>query len=257
MRREEAVRCGLRPDARAAGKKEARSAELAFKNEPRCTKNADQLLSSKTLKRVGLSARPVISRRAGSTTDSRVAGKTPVVAETVFATPLRPSRERREKFISRSAAAQSGRKSAARQANDEYPLDLTPHPRLIPGLSDRSDPKSGSPLDEGGSRRSPGPSADRYAPSQEFHAHFRGVIALLRHPTAVTGRSDGRETRAIISYDAHQSDARSTEPRDVSGARTLLFAGTRFALHFFAFHDARGSFRDLGCGAGDVGPRVR
>ena len=160
-------------------------------------------------------------------------------------------------FISRSAAAQSGRKSAARQANDEYPLDLTPHPRLIPGLSDRSDPKSGSPLDEGGSRRSPGPSADRYAPSQEFHAHFRGVIALLRHPTAVTGRSDGRETRAIISYDAHQSDARSTEPRDVSGARTLLFAGTRFALHFFAFHDARGSFRDLGRGAGDVGPRVR
>ena len=158
---------------------------------------------------------------------------------------------------SRSAAAQSGRKSAARQANDEYPLDLTPHPRLIPGLSDRSDPKSGSPLDEGGSRRSPGPSADRYAPSQEFHAHFRGVIALLRHPTAVTGRSDGRETRAIISYDAHQSDARSTEPRDVSGARTLLFAGTRFALHFFAFHDARGSFRDLGRGAGDVGPRVR
>jgi len=172
-------------------------------------------------------------------------------------TPLRPSRERRQKFISRSAAAQSGRKSAARQANDEYPLDLTPHPRLIPGLSDRSDPKSGSPLDEGGSRRSPGPSADRYAPSQEFHAHFRGVIALLRHPTAVTGRSDGRETRAIISYDAHQSDARSTEPRDVSGARTLLFAGTRFALHFFAFHDARGSFRDLGRGAGDVGPRVR
>ena len=80
MRRVEAVRCGLRPDARAAGKKEARSAELAFKNEPRCTKNADQLLSSKTLKRVGLSARPVISRRAGSTTDSRVAA-----GETSFA----------------------------------------------------------------------------------------------------------------------------------------------------------------------------
>ena len=197
-----------------------------------------------------------ISRRAGSTTtDSRVAA-----GETSFAHAGRRFGLREKGanlFISRSAAAQSGRKSAARQANDEYPLDLTPHPRLIPGLSDRSDPKSGSPLDEGGSRRSPGPSADRYAPSQEFHAHFRGVIALLRHPTAVTGRSDGRETRAIISYDAHQSDARSTEPRDVSGARTLLFAGTRFALHFFAFHDARGSFRDLGRGAGDVGPRVR
>lgn len=217
----EAVRCGLRPDARAAGKKEARSAELAFKNEPRCTKNADGRRNVIRPRRFGL-------REKGANL-----------------------------FISRSAAAQSGRKSAARQANDEYPLDLTPHPRLIPGLSDRSDPKSGSPLDEGGSRRSPGPSADRYAPSQEFHAHFRGVIALLRHPTAVTGRSDGRETRAIISYDAHQSDARSTEPRDVSGARTLLFAGTRFALHFFAFHDARGSFRDLGRGAGDVGPRVR
>ena len=204
-------------------------------------------------------ARRVRRKRGAQSSLSKMSHVAQMAGETSFAHAASAfeRKARKESNKSRSAAAQSGRKSAARQANDEYPLDLTPHPRLIPGLSDRSDPKSGSPLDEGGSRRSPGPSADRYAPSQEFHAHFRGVIALLRHPTAVTGRSDGRETRAIISYDAHQSDARSTEPRDVSGARTLLFAGTRFALHFFAFHDARGSFRDLGRGAGDVGPRVR
>ena len=106
----------------------------------------------------------------------------------------------REKHKGASAAARSGRKSAAPQANDEKPLDLTPHPRLIPGLSDRSDPKSGSPLDEGGSRRSPGPSADRYAPSQEFRA-FPRRDRLLRHPSAATGGSNGRETMAIISCD--------------------------------------------------------